>query len=287
MSSTWPSYRSGWVPSSFCWHLVVETSSLTVRKSKYELQYCWLRMWTHGGTQCCTCLSKSTDFNNLTAYGFRIQQTVMTSHSSLHMINEPSSSISRMFNCYSSTRYCGSQKSIRLLRIMVSLCTVICLNWWMAWCELLLRWWLNGRKTYTSPWHLCSRSCPHIMLKKLQSWVCFTFRWTFMIPSRSRNHVGSWAVEWNSILRTWLSILPTTRSHFQSMWRINTTWKIEVYATINPRIIPSNNFCPSAIVFKSVQYSHDQYDMSTNDEEYFMPNNMAETTPRRSYYASL
>jgi len=46
--------------------------------------------------------------------------------------------------------------------------------------------------------------------------------------------------------------------------------------------VPTNNLLPSATASGSYQSSIDPYDMSSNDEEYLTPNNVAETTPGRS-----
>jgi len=46
--------------------------------------------------------------------------------------------------------------------------------------------------------------------------------------------------------------------------------------------IPSNNLLPSATGSGSYQSSFDPYDLSSDDEEYLTPNNVAETTPTRS-----
>jgi hypothetical protein len=46
--------------------------------------------------------------------------------------------------------------------------------------------------------------------------------------------------------------------------------------------IPSSNLVPSATTSGSCQSSFDPYDSSNDDEEYLTPNNVAETTPRRS-----
>jgi len=43
--------------------------------------------------------------------------------------------------------------------------------------------------------------------------------------------------------------------------------------------VPSNNLLPSATASGSYQSSFDPYDLSSNDEEYLTPNNVAETTP--------
>jgi len=46
--------------------------------------------------------------------------------------------------------------------------------------------------------------------------------------------------------------------------------------------VPSNNLLPSATASGSCQSSFDPYDLSSDDEEYLTPNNVAETTPGRS-----
>jgi len=46
--------------------------------------------------------------------------------------------------------------------------------------------------------------------------------------------------------------------------------------------VPSNNLLPSATASGCYQTSFDPYDLSSNDEEYVTPNNVAETTPGRS-----
>jgi len=43
--------------------------------------------------------------------------------------------------------------------------------------------------------------------------------------------------------------------------------------------VPSSNLVPSATASGSYQSSFDPYDLSSDDEEYLMPNNVAETTP--------
>jgi len=46
--------------------------------------------------------------------------------------------------------------------------------------------------------------------------------------------------------------------------------------------IPSSNVVPSTMASGPYQSSFDPYDLSSDDEEYLMPNNVAETTPGRS-----
>jgi len=50
--------------------------------------------------------------------------------------------------------------------------------------------------------------------------------------------------------------------------------------------ILSSNLVPSATVSGSCQSSFDPYDLSSNDEEYLPPNNVAETTPGQSDHAA-
>jgi len=47
----------------------------------------------------------------------------------------------------------------------------------------------------------------------------------------------------------------------------------------------SSNLVPSTTASGSCQSSIDPYDLSSNDEEYLMPNNVAKTTPRQSDHA--
>ena len=49
-----------------------------------------------------------------------------------------------------------------------------------------------------------------------------------------------------------------------------------------PESVPSSNLVPSAIASGSGQSSFDTYDLSSDDQEYIKPNNVAETTPGRS-----
>ena len=46
--------------------------------------------------------------------------------------------------------------------------------------------------------------------------------------------------------------------------------------------LPSSNIVPSATASGSCQSSIDPYDLSSDDEEYLTPNNVAKTPPRRS-----
>jgi len=50
--------------------------------------------------------------------------------------------------------------------------------------------------------------------------------------------------------------------------------------------VPRSNLVPSAMASGSYQSSFDPYDLSSDDEEYLMPNNVAETTPGRSNRAA-
>jgi len=50
--------------------------------------------------------------------------------------------------------------------------------------------------------------------------------------------------------------------------------------------VPSSNLVPSATASGSYQLFFDPYDLSSNDEEYLTPDNVAETTPGRSDHAA-
>jgi aminopeptidase-like protein len=52
-----------------------------------------------------------------------------------------------------------------------------------------------------------------------------------------------------------------------------------------PETIPDNNLISSAMASRSGYSSSDPYHLSSNDDEYLMPNNVAETTPEQSDHA--
>jgi hypothetical protein len=51
---------------------------------------------------------------------------------------------------------------------------------------------------------------------------------------------------------------------------------------IEPELLPRSKLVPFTTVSASGQSSFEPYDLSRNDKEYLTPNNVAETTPRRS-----
>jgi hypothetical protein len=51
---------------------------------------------------------------------------------------------------------------------------------------------------------------------------------------------------------------------------------------IEPELLPRSKLVPFTTVSASGQPSFEPYDLSSDDEEYLTPNNVAETTPRRS-----
>ena len=53
-----------------------------------------------------------------------------------------------------------------------------------------------------------------------------------------------------------------------------------------PKSVPPNNLISLALAFRSGRSSYDPDDSSSYDEEYLMPNNVFETTPRRSNHAA-
>jgi len=55
---------------------------------------------------------------------------------------------------------------------------------------------------------------------------------------------------------------------------------------IKPESVPNNNLFSSAMASRSGQSAYDPYDLSRDDKESIMPNNVAETTPGRSDPAS-
>jgi len=53
-----------------------------------------------------------------------------------------------------------------------------------------------------------------------------------------------------------------------------------------PRCVLSNDLSPSTTASESVQLSVDPYELTINDEDYLMPNDMADMTPRRNHSAA-
>ena len=58
--------------------------------------------------------------------------------------------------------------------------------------------------------------------------------------------------------------------------------KYSQMSIITPDRVLSNNPFPRAMAFRSGQTSVDPYDLSSNDKEYLMPENVVEMTPERS-----
>jgi len=79
------------------WHLIIETSSLTIKKPKYRLQSYLLWRCKHGAIRYWSCLSEYINYETSPASGWRIHNTAITSHSSQHRMNGPSSSTSWPF----------------------------------------------------------------------------------------------------------------------------------------------------------------------------------------------
>ena len=151
-SWNWPSYSRECLQYRLRWHLVVETSSLTVKKPESTSAYFRLWMWSHGGTQHWRYSSAPTDYGNSRASGSKIQNTVITGHSSQHKMNGRLSSMSWKYWDHSDIGPSGCQRGIQSHCITLSQCTMTCLITWMALCELWLRRRLNGRRTCSSLW---------------------------------------------------------------------------------------------------------------------------------------
>jgi len=108
-------------------------------------------------------------------------------------------------------------------------CSII----WIPSCELWLRRRLKGRKTCSSPKSYLDRSCPSIMLKWLQRFVCHWFLPISSILSGSCDRLESGTREWILILRMRHPTLPNTKRPFWSMWRMNTVPNTDACWSIN------------------------------------------------------
>jgi hypothetical protein len=62
---------------------------------------------------------------------------------------------------------------------------------------------------------------------------------------------------------------------------MNTVPNIERVPVDKLQTVPSSNFVPTATASGSYQTFCDPYELSSDDEEYLMPNNVADTTPGR------
>jgi len=151
-SWNWPSYGRECLLYWLCWHLVIETSSLTIKKPKSALPYFPLWMWRHDGTLYWKCSTATTDNRNSHESGFKIQNTVITGHSTHHKMNWWLWSMFWKYWGHSDIGHCGCRRGIHSHCIMSSQCTMTCSIRWMASCELSPSRKLNGRKTYSLPW---------------------------------------------------------------------------------------------------------------------------------------
>jgi len=156
----------------------------------------------------------------------------------------------------------------------------------MVWCELWPRKRHNGRKTFSLLWSVRGKSCPNTILKWLQRLVCSWFRHISLILSRSCDRLGSGTREWILILKTTYFIIPNTWRPLWSMWRTNTAWDIDVCLVTKPENILNNNLSSSGMASRSGQSSYHLYDLSSDDKEYLMHNNVAKTTPGQSNRAA-
>jgi len=213
-SWNWPQYSRECLLNWIRWHLVVETSSLNVKKPKSASQYYPLWMWRDIRTRRQSCSSAPTDYVNSCGSGLGTHNPAITGHCSSHTMSGQLSSMSWKFYGHSSTGPCGCGSGIPLLCIRSSVSTMTCSITSLAWCELWPRRRQNWRKTYTLPWSLRGRRCPNIILKWPQRLVCFSFWNISLILSRSCDHLGSGTREWISILKTRLLILPNSRRPF-------------------------------------------------------------------------
>jgi len=139
MSWNWPSSSRECLLYWLCWHLVVETSSLTVKRPMCAWQYFQLWMWRHIGTLHWSCWSAPTEYGNSHASGWRIQKTRITGHWSQHKMNEQFRNMSQKYWGHPDIETCGCRRGIHAHCNTFSQCTITCSIIWMAWCKLWLR----------------------------------------------------------------------------------------------------------------------------------------------------
>jgi len=148
----WPSCSRECLRCWLRWHLVSETSSLTVKKRRSALQYSQLWMWRQIGTQQWSWSSAPTDYRNSHMGGSKIHNLLNTGHFLQFKMNGPLWSMSWKNWGHFDIGPCGCQRGIQSHCITLSQCTMTRSITWMGWCELRLRRRLNGRKTCSSLW---------------------------------------------------------------------------------------------------------------------------------------
>jgi len=151
-SWNWPSNSSECLLYWLHWHLVIETSSLTLKESKSASRNFQLWMWGHIWTLHWSCSNMSTTYMDSPASGSEIQNTVITGHSLQHKMNRPLSSMSCNYSDNSEIGPCGCWRGLQSHCITISQCTMTCMIISIAWCELWLKRRPHGRKTCSSPW---------------------------------------------------------------------------------------------------------------------------------------
>ena len=88
-SWNWPSYSRECLLYWLRWQLVIETSSLTVKKPKFASRYYGLWMWRHLRTRHRSCSSPPTDYGNSHVSGSKIQNPMITGHFSQLKMSGP------------------------------------------------------------------------------------------------------------------------------------------------------------------------------------------------------
>jgi len=174
-SWNWPSYRREWLQYWLHWHLVAETSSLTVKKQNFALQYFRPWMWRHNGTQQQSCWSAPSHYRNWNGSGLKTHNTLSTGHLSQFKMNGPLWSMSRTDWGHSDTGPCACWRGIQSHCITLSQCTMSWSIIWTVWSELWLRRRLHWRKTCSSLNSWLDRSSRYTTLIWLQWRTCLAF----------------------------------------------------------------------------------------------------------------
>ena len=234
-SWNWPLYCRECLQYWLRWHLVIETSSSTVKRPNVSLRYYRLSMWRHVVTQHWSFSSAPTDQGNSHASGFKIQNTLITGHISQLKISGPLRSMLWKHWGHFDIGPCGCQRGIQSHFIRLSQCTTTCSITWTAWCKLWPRRWLHGWKTCSMLWNWLDRSCPNTTLEWLQRQACCSFLHIFLMLFGSCDHLESGTREWILILRKRHPILPNTKRPFWSVRRKNTVPNIDVWWSIDSK----------------------------------------------------
>ena len=243
-------------------------------------------MWRHVGTRNWSCSSAPTDYVNSHASGLKSPTTEITGHSSHHKISGLLSSMSWRFYGRSSNGPCGCRNGIPLLCIT----SLQSDNDMFDHMDGVMRA-LAKKKT---PWKEDLFFAVKFARQTLSKYYTEVTPTTGMLlisthirdPLRKRRSFRKWDMGMDSNPEDKTSYTTQYQEAFLKYVENEYCGKHRHFPVTKSENIQNTNPSFSAMASKSGQSSYDPYDLSSNDEEYLIPNNVAETTPGRSNCAA-